>query len=84
MKGVIFDVPEKAVRREHPVDTGDGLLDAAELSGNYTSLGSDPDAETAKLVRATGALDLPADAVVGSFGRRRPLPRLRHPMRIGC
>jgi hypothetical protein len=40
------------------------LLGAAEFSGNYTSVGSYPDEEMAKLAKATGALDFPADAVI--------------------
>jgi hypothetical protein len=55
---------EEAVRREHGVDTWDDLLDAAEFSGNFRSVGSYLDEEMTKLAIAAGALDLPADAVI--------------------
>ena len=64
MRDVILNPLKEAVRREHGVDTWDDLLDAAEFSGNFRSVGSYPDEEMAKLALATGALDLPAVAVI--------------------
>ena len=64
MRDVILNLLEEAVRREHGVDAWESLLGAAEFTGNCTSVGSYPDEEMAKLARATGDLDLPADAVI--------------------
>ncbi len=60
---MIFNRLDEVVRREYAEDTRSALLDAAELSGNDTSLGSYPDEETARGVRVAAALDMPADAV---------------------
>ncbi len=70
MKGIVFNLLEEVVRREHGEDTWDRLLDDAHLDGVYTSLGNYPDEEVMKLVEAaSAALGLPADAVVRWFGR---------------
>ena len=56
--------------RDHGEDAWDDLLDAAGLEGIYTSLGSYPDEDLAKLVAASSsALDMPPDEVVRWFGR---------------
>ena len=70
MKGVVFNLLEELVRREHGEAAWDGLLDAAGVEGAYTSLGSYPDAELYRLVGAAArALGRPADEVVRWFGR---------------
>ncbi len=43
MKGIIFNLAEEVVSRAHGEDTWDTVLDGANLSGSYTSLGSYPD-----------------------------------------
>jgi hypothetical protein len=52
MKGVIFQLLEKAVVDEHGADAWDELLADAEVEGVYTSLGNYPDAELIALVAA--------------------------------
>jgi hypothetical protein len=43
MKGIIFNLLEEVVIRDHGADTWDELLSATCLDGAYTSLGSYPD-----------------------------------------
>jgi glycine cleavage system aminomethyltransferase T len=43
VKGIVFNLLEEVVTRTHGEHIWDALLDAAELSGSYTSLGSYPD-----------------------------------------
>jgi hypothetical protein len=70
MKGVVFNLLEQLVSRDFGEDTWDGLLDASGLDGVYTSLGSYPDEDLAKLViAASEALGMPADDVVVWLGR---------------
>jgi Haem-NO-binding len=70
MKGVVFNLLEEIVSRDYGENTWDELLDAAELDGAYTSLGSYPDADLFALVAAaSSALDLPPEQVVRWFGR---------------
>jgi len=58
------------VSREHGEDAWDALVDAAEVDGVYTSLGSYPDEELGRLVAAASAhLGAPADDVTRWFGR---------------
>jgi hypothetical protein len=76
MKGVVFNLLEEVVCELHGEATWDDLLDAAEASGSYTSLGSYPDAEMSKLVLAASqALSLPPVDVLRWFGREA-MPRL--------
>ncbi len=63
MKGVIFNLLGEVVWREYGQDARDALLDAAELSGNDTSLASYPDNEIARFARVAATLALPAVAV---------------------
>ena len=71
MKGIVFNLLQEVVSAEHGEDTWDSLLDAAELDGSYTSLGSYPDEELGRLVvAASEALNVPADDVVRWFGRQ--------------
>ena len=44
MKGVIFNLVEDVVRREHGDDVWDDVVDESGVTGAYTSLGSYPDA----------------------------------------
>ena len=70
MKGVVFNLLERLVARDFGEDTWDRLLDASELNGVYTSLGSYPDEDFVKLVSAAAhTLAMPADDVVLWFGR---------------
>lgn len=52
MKGVIFNLLEEVVRRCDGEDAWDALLDAADLTGVYTSLGNYPDGDLGKLIQA--------------------------------
>ena len=81
MKGIVFNLLEQIVSKEHGEETWEQLLDAAALDGVYTSLGSYPDEDLFKLVGAASeALDLPPDAVVRWFGRNAmPLFAERYP-----
>jgi hypothetical protein len=81
MKGVVFNLLEQLVARDFGEDTWDALLEAGGLDGVYTSLGSYPDEDLAKLVSAASdALAMPADDVVVWFGRNAlPLFAERYP-----
>ena len=71
MKGIVFNLLERVVVDEHGEDVWDDLIDAAGVTGAYTSLGSYPDAELMALVTAAAdALALAADDVVRWFGRQ--------------
>ena len=71
MKGIIVNLLESVVRREYGDSFWDELLDAAHLDGAYTSLGSYPDEDLVKLVRAASStLNLPMGAVIRWFGRK--------------
>ena len=52
MKGVVFNLLEEVVSSEFGEDTWDGLIDAAEVEGAYTSLGSYDDGDLGSLVGA--------------------------------
>jgi Haem-NO-binding len=52
MKGIVFNLFEQLVRRDHGEDAWDDLLDAAGVDGAYTSLGSYADADLLALVGA--------------------------------
>ena len=81
MKGVVFNMLEELVTRDHGEETWDDLLDEAGLEGAYTSLGSYDDADLMKLVGAASvALDAPADDIVRWFGREAlPAFAVRYP-----
>ncbi len=69
MKGVVFNLLEAVVSQQYGEDTWDNLLDAAEVSGSYTSLGNYPDEEMMKLVGAASkALSLTDNEVLRWFG----------------
>ncbi len=70
MKGIVFNLLQETVSREFGEETWDTLLDAAQLDGAYTALGTYDDAEAFKLVGvASSALDLPPDAILRWFGK---------------
>jgi len=81
MKGIVFNLLEEAVSKEYGEETWDRLLDAAGLSGAYTSLGSYGDDEVVALVGAAAAeLNVPPQDVLRWFGRRAmPLLAARYP-----
>jgi len=69
VKGIIFNVVEEVVTDRYGDDVWDSLLDAAELDGSYTSLGSYPDEDLFRLVGAASEqLGVPADDVVRALG----------------
>ena len=55
MKGVIFSAVQSAIERNFGDATWDQIIDDAELSGAYTSLGNYDDAELVAII--TGAPD---------------------------
>jgi Haem-NO-binding len=70
MKGVVFNLLEQLVARDYGEETWDRLLDASELDGVYTSLGSYTDEDLIKLVGAAAEeFDMSSDEVVRWFGR---------------
>lgn len=82
MKGIIFNLLEEVVTHQFGANTWDDLLDAADLDGAYTSLGSYADEEAFKLVAAaSAALKLPPADVLRWFGRSAmPLLAQRYPV----
>ena len=81
MKGIVFNLLEDVVTRHHGAATWDALLEAAEVDGAYTSLGSYPDADAFKLVGAAStALGIPAVEVLRWFGQQAmPILAERYP-----
>jgi hypothetical protein len=81
MKGIVFNLLEEAVSTEFGEETWDQLLDDANLSGAYTSLGSYDDAEVFALVgAASNALKLPPQDILRWFGQRAmPMLAERYP-----
>jgi hypothetical protein len=81
MKGIVFNLLEETVSKEFGEATWDKLLDDANLTGAYTSLGNYPDEEVTKLVTvASKALNLPAQNILRWFGQRAmPLLIARYP-----
>jgi hypothetical protein len=65
MKGLLFNIVEEAVIDRWGEAAWDAVLDDAEVSGAYTSLGSYPDADLL--------------AIVGVASRARGSPRRSHP-----
>jgi hypothetical protein len=56
MKGILFNLLQDVVIRNHGEDTWDQLLTAAKLDGAYTSLGSYPDEQIHELVAAASRM----------------------------
>lgn len=81
MKGIVFNLLGDIVSRKYGANTWDDLLDAADLDGSYTSLGSYPDEELGKLVGAASArLGTPPQDIVRWFGREAlPLLAAKYP-----
>lgn len=81
MKGIVFNLLEAVVRREHGDDVWEDLLEVASVDGAYTSLGNYPDEEMTRLVGAASSmLKIPPDGVVRWFGRNAlPLLATKHP-----
>ena len=70
MKGIIFNLLEECVSNEFGEATWDKLLDEANLSGAYTSLGNYADVEIVALVDAASkALNLPPQDILRWFGQ---------------
>jgi Haem-NO-binding len=70
VKGIVFNLLEELVRRDHSEDAWDSLLEAAGLDGAYTSLGSYADEDMMKLVAAASkVLQKPPEAILRWFGR---------------
>jgi hypothetical protein len=81
MKGIVLNLLEEVVRRQHGEAAWDAILDAAHLDGIYTTLGSYPDGDLGRLVAAaSAALGVPPEAVVRWFGSQAlPLFAERYP-----
>jgi hypothetical protein len=76
VKGIVFNLLEQVVTRDHGEDTWDDLLSSAGLTGAYTSLGSYPDEDFGRLVQAASeVLNVPSQDLVRWFGREA-LPAL--------
>lgn len=76
MKGIVFNILEEVVTASYGEAVWDDLLDAAGSNGVYTSLGSYPDDDMTRLVKAASdATGLPPHDVVRWFGRQA-MPRL--------
>jgi hypothetical protein len=70
VKGIVFNLFERATVAAHGEDTWDDMLDASDLDGVYTSLGSYPDAQLFRLVGAASQeFEMPAQEVVRWLGR---------------
>lgn len=82
LKGIVFNLLEEVIRGEQGEDVWDRLLEATELDGVYTSLGSYPQADLERLVAAASAMrGQPADAILRWFGAAAmPLLAARYPV----
>lgn len=70
MKGVLFNVVEDVVTVTASADAWDDVLDAADVSGSYTSLGNYPDAELSAIVeQVADTVDLSVDDTLRLSGR---------------
>lgn len=81
MKGIIFNLAEEVVTREHGEDVWDAVLEGAGVTGSYTSLGSYPDAELVAIAAsAARLLDAPEGDVLRHIARGAiPLLAERYP-----
>ncbi len=69
MKGIVFNLLEQVVTREHGEETWDALLEAAQLDGVYTTVGNYADEDLMTLIGvASSLLGTPPDALVRWFG----------------
>jgi hypothetical protein len=70
MKGIVFNLLEQAIAREHGDAVWDQLLDSVGLTGAYTSLGNYPDEEIEALAgEAARTLGISRSEVLRWFGR---------------
>lgn len=76
MKGIIFNVTEKAVTELLGEDAWDDLLDDAGLNGDYTALGTYPDEDLLALVSAAATKTGHDPADVQRLVGRQALPHL--------
>ena len=85
MKGIVFNLLEEVVSAAYGDAAWDQLLDAADLDGAYTSLGSYKDEEIFALVKvASETLGLPEADVLRWFGTQAmPLLARRYPAFFG-
>lgn len=81
MKGIIFNLAEEVVRNSHGEDAWDAVLDGAGLDGSWTSLGSYPDKDLAKVVGSAARwLGLSVEATLRVIGEGAvPLLAQRYP-----
>ncbi|WP_395371051.1 heme NO-binding domain-containing protein [Komagataeibacter diospyri] len=81
MKGVVFNILEEVVEKNHGAEAWDELLDAANVGGTYTSLGSYPDTDMLALVQAASAhLGITPAELLHRFGRdAMPILKERYP-----
>ncbi|MEW6303411.1 MAG: heme NO-binding domain-containing protein [Verrucomicrobiota bacterium] len=81
MKGIIFNLLQEIVEAEYGEKAWDRMLEAAQVEGAYTSLGSYPDSDLGKLVgAAAGALKQSPDDIVRWVGRKAlPLLAAKYP-----
>jgi Haem-NO-binding len=78
VKGIVFNILEEVVTREHGERTWDSLLAEAGLEEACTSLGSYPDQDLADLVTAAaGLLNTSVDDLVRWSGRQA-MPVIEH------
>lgn len=71
MKGIVFNLLEEVVSSQYGEEVWDDLLDAADLSGSYTSLGSYSDEDMERLVAAASEkLGSDRNAVLRWFGQK--------------
>ncbi|MBS7670133.1 heme NO-binding domain-containing protein [Croceicoccus gelatinilyticus] len=82
MKGIVFNLLEEVVTSDHGADTWIALIEATEVSGIYTSVGSYPDEELFTLVMAAAnGLNISVDETLRLFGRKAmPLLAERYPV----
>ena len=81
MKGIIFNLAEDVVCRDHGEELWDEVLDEAGVSGSYTSLGSYADREMFAIIAAAAArLDAEPHAVLRHIAEEAmPLLAERYP-----
>jgi hypothetical protein len=69
VKGIIFNLAEEVMTDAHGPDAWDAVLDTAGVTGSYTSLGSYPDDDLHRIVRAgAAALDSTPTDVLRTVG----------------
>jgi hypothetical protein len=81
MKGIIFNLLQEVVAKEHGEATWDALIEGSGVSGAYSSLGNYPDEELGRIVgTASKALQIPPQDIIRWFGRNAiPLLAVHYP-----